>query len=148
MKSKETQEKHFKLNLENDLKKFGYKLSEMHFDKDETSNTYNFLINGNIIVRFDDYRFLKDFIQFYNKGICTVSLVNPISIKASSSNNSYLRKEKDLKRLEKNKEKIRQLISVDNTIKIPQIAEELGITRQGLYKNQELMNLINELKKV
>ena len=61
---------------------------------------------------------------------------------------SYLREEKDLKRLEENKKKISKLLSVDNNIKIPQIAKELGITRQGLYKNQELMELINELKSV
>jgi transcriptional regulator of acetoin/glycerol metabolism len=61
---------------------------------------------------------------------------------------SYLREEKDLKRLEENKKKISKLLSVDNNIKIPQIAKELGITRQGLYKNQELMELINKLKSV
>ena len=61
---------------------------------------------------------------------------------------SYLREEKDLKRLEENKKKISKLLSVDNNIKIPQIAKELGITRQGLYKNKELMELINKLKSV
>ncbi len=61
---------------------------------------------------------------------------------------SYLREEKDLKRLEENKKKISKLLSVDNNIKIPQIAKELGITRQGLYKNQELMELINKFKSV
>ncbi len=61
---------------------------------------------------------------------------------------SYLREEKDLKRLEENKKKISKLLSVDKNIKIPQIAKELGITRQGLYKNQELMELINKLKSV
>ena len=61
---------------------------------------------------------------------------------------SYLREEKDLKRLEENKKKISKLLSVDNNIKIPQIAKELGITRQGLYKNQELIELINKLKSV
>ena len=61
---------------------------------------------------------------------------------------SYLREEKDLKRLEENKKKISKLLSVDKNIKIPQIAKELGITRQGLYKNQELMELINKLNSV
>ena len=61
---------------------------------------------------------------------------------------SYLIEEKDLKRLEENKKKISKLLSVDKNIKIPQIAKELGITRQGLYKNQELMELINKLKSV
>ena len=61
---------------------------------------------------------------------------------------SYLREEKDLKRLEENKKKISKLLSVDKNIKIPQIAKELGITRQGLYKNQELIELINKLKSV
>ena len=148
MISKEKKERLFELNLENDLKKMGYELSKMHFDKDETSNTYNFFINGNIIVHFDEYNFTEDYINFYNKGIFVVSLVNPTIIKASNSNNSYLRKEKDLKKLKRNKEKIRQLITVDKNIKISEIAKELEITRQGLYKNQELMNLINELKSV
>ena len=61
---------------------------------------------------------------------------------------SYLREEKDLKRLEENKKKISKLLSVDKNIKIPQIAKELGITRQGLYKNKELIELINKLKSV
>ena len=61
---------------------------------------------------------------------------------------SYLREEKDLKRLEENKKKISKLLSVDKNIIIPQIAKELGITRQGLYKNQELIELINKLKSV
>ena len=61
---------------------------------------------------------------------------------------SYLREEKDLKRLEENKKKISKLLSVDNNIKIPQIAKELGITTQRLYKKQELMELINKLKSV
>lgn len=61
---------------------------------------------------------------------------------------SYLREEKDLKRLEENKKKISKLLSVDKNIKIPQIAKEIGITRQGLYKNQELIELINKLKSV
>ena len=61
---------------------------------------------------------------------------------------SYLREEKDLKRLEENKKKISKLLSVDKNIKIPQIAKELGITRQGLYKNQELIELINKFKRV
>ena len=61
---------------------------------------------------------------------------------------SYLREEKDLKRLEENKKKISKLLSVDKNIKIPQIAKELGITIQGLYKNQELIELINKLKSV
>ena len=61
---------------------------------------------------------------------------------------SYLREEKDLKRLEENKKKISKLLSVDKNIKIPQIAKELGITRQGLYKNQELIELINKEQKL
>ena len=61
---------------------------------------------------------------------------------------SYLREEKDLKRLEENKKKISKLLSVDKNLKISEIAKELNITRQGLYKNQELKNLIDELKKV
>ncbi len=61
---------------------------------------------------------------------------------------SYLREEKDIERLEENKKKISKLLSVDKNLKISEIAKELNITRQGLYKNQELKNLIDELKKV
>jgi transcriptional regulator of acetoin/glycerol metabolism len=61
---------------------------------------------------------------------------------------SYLREEKDLKRLEENKKKISKLLSVDKTLKVSEIAKELNITRQGLYKNRELMELINKLKSV
>ncbi len=61
---------------------------------------------------------------------------------------SYLREEKDLKRLEENKKKINKLLLVDKTLKVSEIAKELNITRQGLYKNQELMELINKLKSV
>jgi uncharacterized protein YneR len=61
---------------------------------------------------------------------------------------SYLREEKDLKRLEENKKKINKLLLVDKTLKVSEIAKELNITRQGLYKNRELMELINKLKSV
>lgn len=61
---------------------------------------------------------------------------------------SYLREEKDLKRLEENKKKINKLLLVDKTLKVSEIAKELNITRQGLYKNKELMELINKLKSV
>ena len=54
----------------------------------------------------------------------------------------------DVDFLQENKKKISKLLSVDKNIKIPQIAKELGITRQGLYKNQELMELINKFKSV
>lgn len=61
---------------------------------------------------------------------------------------SYLREEKDLKRLEENKKKINKLLLVDKTLKVSEIAKELNITRQGLYKNKELIELINKLKSV
>ena len=61
---------------------------------------------------------------------------------------SYLREEKDLKRLEENKKKINKLLLVDKTLKVSEIAKELNITRQGLYKNQEHMEIINKLKSV
>lgn len=61
---------------------------------------------------------------------------------------SYLREEKDLKRLEENKKRINKLLLVDKTLKVSEIAKELNITRQGLYKNKELIELINKLKNV
>ncbi len=62
--------------------------------------------------------------------------------------NEYLRKENDLKRLIENKKMIKKMITENKKISIAELAKNLNITRQALYKNKELKNLIDELKKV
>lgn len=62
--------------------------------------------------------------------------------------NEYLRKENDLKRLTENKKMIKKMITENKKISIAELAKNLNITRQALYKNKELKNLIDELKKV
>lgn len=146
MISKEKKEKSFRLNLEKDLEKIDYKLSDMCFEKDEENNAYNFLLNGNIVVYFDDYSFGGQFIHFYNKGIHIISITKPREISKYIKPDNYLRAEHDKRNLEEYKSKIRQLILVDKKIKITQIAEELGITRQAIYKNTDLKKFIDSLK--
>ncbi len=113
-------------------------------------------INDKIFKRMDDLP--KELINQYIGELSTlkIDLIKIIEeevrkeIKSTNKTNkiSYLREEKDIERLEENKKKISKLLSVDKNLKISEIAKELNITRQGLYKNQELKNLIDELKKV
>lgn len=147
MISKGKKEKHFKLNLEKDLKTLGYNLNDMSFEKNEEDNIYSFLLHGTTVIYFDEYKFFEYFIQFFNQGIKVCILGKPIEINNSVKAENYLRAEYDRKNLEGYKEKIRQLLEVDKKTSITAIAQELGITRQGLYKNLELKKYIDTLKK-
>ena len=58
-----------------------------------------------------------------------------------------VRKNNYLDRLGENQEQIKKLILKNKKISIQEIAKELGMTRQALYKNKDLKKFIDELKK-
>lgn len=146
MISKEKKERLFELNLEKDLKELGYLLKNMAFEKDEEENFYSILLNGNIVIYFDEYKFFNPIISFFNKGIPVSLLTKPEKINILMQSN-YLRAKHDEKKLEEYKTKIRHLLELEPNLKITKIAEELGITRQAIYKNLELKKFIDSLKK-
>ena len=51
---------------------------------------------------------------------------------------THIKDDYNKNKLKENKEKIRQLLEVDKTLTITAIAQELNITRQGLYKTKNL----------
>jgi len=80
---------------------------------------------------------IKIVIEEVNKEMKPSDKVNKIS---------YLREEKDLERLEDNKKKISKLLLSDNKLTINEIAKELGMTRQAIYKNKNLKTYIDGLR--
>lgn len=59
----------------------------------------------------------------------------------------YLREDKDLARIEETKILITNYLTEDPKMSVTALSERLGMTRQGLYKNEEYKELIAELKK-
>ncbi len=148
-KQKRLNKKHFEMHLNHLIKELGYDYYQLELEED----TYNIVFkNENFSIFFDDFNFIEPyFLHFFMKGTKIFTLwkkeTHPQN-EMKPNKMSYLREEKDLKRLKENKEKINKLIQINKKISITNIAQELGITRQGLYKNQELMELINKLKSV
>ena len=105
-----------------------------------------------VVIYFDCYDFTKttiSFIHFTLQGIMTATLFKIFETNKKSIENkkvTHIKEKFNREQLELKKEKIRQLIEVDKTMKITKLAEELGMTRQGLYKNQELMEFIKKIK--
>ena len=98
---------------------------------------------------FDNFEFLQPyFLSFYIKGFKALLYGKKDVIIQPNQGKTHIKDDYNKNKLKENKEKIRQLLEVDKTLTITAIAQELNITRQGLYKNQELIQLINKLKSV
>lgn len=145
-KKQELNKKIFESNLERHLKLLGYSNYQLEFEE----GVYNLVFqNEPMSIFFDDFEFLKPyFLSFYIKGFKAFTLWKKDDIIQPNQGKSHIKDDYNKNKLKENKEKIRQLLEVDKTIKITQIAKELEMTRQGLYKNKELMELINKLKSV
>lgn len=145
-KKQELNKKIFESNLERHLKLLGYSNYQLEFEE----GVYNLVFqNEPMSIFFDDFEFLKPyFLSFYIKGFKAFTLWKKDEIIQPNQGKSHIKDDYNKNKLKENKEKIRQLFAVDKNIKITKIAEELGMTRQGLYKNQELIELINKLKSV
>ena len=145
-KKQELNKKIFESNLERHLKLLGYSNYQLEFEE----GVYNLVFqNEPMSIFFDDFEFLKPyFLSFYIKGFKAFTLWKKDEIIQTNQGKSHIKDDYNKNKLKENKEKIRQLFAVDKNIKITKIAEELGMTRQGLYKNQELIELINKLKSV
>lgn len=145
-KKQELNKKIFESNLERHLKLLGYSNYQLEFEE----GVYNLVFqNEPMSIFFDDFEFLKPyFLSFYIKGFKAFTLWKKDDIIQPNQGKSHIKDDYNKNKLKENKEKLRQLLEVDKTIKITQIAKELEMTRQGLYKNKELMELINKLKSV
>lgn len=145
-KKQELNKKIFESNLERHLKLLGYSNYQLEFEE----GVYNLVFqNEPMSIFFDDFEFLKPyFLSFYIKGFKAFTLWKKDDIIQPNQGKSHIKDDYNKNKLKENKEKIRQLFAVDKNIKITKIADELGMTRQGLYKNQELIELINKLKSV
>ena len=145
-KKQELNKKVFENYLEMHLNELGYGGFILEFE----DNIYTLSFpNLPFSIYFDDYIFYPNptFLNFYLNELKILSLWD-MSEQECFINQStkHIKSDFNKKQLEANKEKIRQLLEVDKNIKITKIAEELGMTRQGLYKNQELIKLIKSLK--
>ena len=85
----------------------------------------------------------------YNSLLADYDLLKKEEPKTDSSLELAWKKREDnyLISLRANKEIIKKLIDNDNKISISEIAKNLNMSRQGIYKNKELIDFINELKK-
>lgn len=146
--TKKQLEKHFKITLEKDLKTLGYSMDLMGFEKLEDNNLYCISIENNSVLYFDNFNNINGFLNFYIKEIKVFSLCKKTIVDTFKKSKNYIKSEHDEKNLKIYKEKIRQLIKVDKKIKITEIAKELGITRQAIYKNLELKKFIENLKTI
>lgn len=109
-----------------------------------------------ITIYFDKFEINKNknYIDFFNNNKYVMmigknsqlSKVDKIGKPAIRKKN-YIREEHDKKKLTEYKEKISKLLEVDKKISITKIAENLGITRQAIYKNIELNLFIEKMKK-
>ena len=145
-KKQELNKKIFESNLERHLKLLGYSNYQLEFEE----GVYNLVFqNEPMSIFFDNFEFLQPyFLSFYIKGFKAFTLWKKDVIIQPNQGKSHIKDDYNKNKLKENKEKIRQLFAVDKNIKITKIADELGMTRQGLYKNQELIELINKLKSV
>ena len=145
-KKQELNKKIFESDLERHLKLLGYNHYQLEFEE----GVYNLVFqNEPMSIFFDNFGFLEPyFLSFYIKGSKAFTLWKKDEIIQANQVKSHIKDDYNKNKLKENKEKIRQLLLVDKTIKITKIAKELNITRQGLYKNQELMEVINKLKSV
>ena len=145
-KKQELNKKIFESNLERHLKLLGYSNYQLEFEE----GVYNLVFqNEPMSIFFDNFEFLQPyFLSFYIKGFKAFTLWKKDEIIQPNQGKSHIKDNYNKNKLKENKEKIRQLLEVDKTLSITAIAQELGITRQGLYKNQELIELINKLKNV
>ena len=109
-----------------------------------------------ITIYFDKFEINKNknYIDFFNnnKYIMMIGKNRQLSKvekigKPAVKKKSYIREEHDKQKLEHYKEKISKLLEVDKKISITKIAQNLGITRQAIYKNIELNVFIENMKK-
>ena len=98
---------------------------------------------------------LKEQNEYWEKRYNTIledhqKLLKETEAKTDSSLELAWKKREDnyLNSLQTNKDLIKKLIEEDNKISISEIAKNLNMTRQGIYKNKELIDLIKELKSV
>ncbi len=110
----------------------------------------------NITIYFDKFEIGKnnDYIDFFREEKFIMSIYKNSQIskvdkigKPATRKKSYIREEHDKKKLEEYKEKISKLLEVDKKISITKIAQNLGITRQAIYKNTEINVFIEKMKK-
>ena len=154
LKNQERLKKSFLGELEKHLIFLGYEGYELETRDNLGYEYYRLALKTEpVVIYFDCYDFTKttiSFLHFTLQGIMTATLFKIFKKNKKSIENTkvtHIKEKFNREQLELKKEKIRQLIEVDKTIKITKIAEELGITRQSLYKNIELKNFIDRLKK-
>lgn len=151
-KKQELNKKVFEETLKKHLKFLGYSLNENDLEEgeNETGNFYRLFI-GAFTLYFDDYRYYDEhlpFIAFLKQGF-QIGCLFPNSYNPTSKTiiqRKHIKDDFNKEQLKLNKEKIRQLLEVDKTLSITAIAQELGITRQAIYKNTDLKKFIDNLK--
>jgi len=133
----------FERDLTRYLTVFGYKGFRLELEEGIYS-----LFLGNFFIYFDDFQFVEpDFLIFKREKNSICYLCKNKEVDTNTKNPQHIRADYDKKNLEEYKTKIRQLFKVDKKIKITEIAKELKITRQAIYKNLELKKFIENLKK-
>ncbi len=139
-------DKNFEENLIKALNSLGY--SDFNLELGE-NDLYNLIFKKDpISLRFDNFRYIgNSFIMFEYKGQDTLALWKKETNKEIIIVNTHIKSTYNLKKYEENIEKIRKLIKVDKIESITEIAKNLGMTRQALYKNKELKKYIDNLKK-
>jgi DNA-binding phage protein len=156
----EKREKRFIRDLSNKLKKLGYtKFSIEKIKKQSDKELYDIKKNEEIylliledlglFIYCDDFEPVYDYyLGFYrnDKLIAQISKKSKVDTLEKTIKTQHIKANYDKKNLEGYKTKIRQLLEVDKKIKITEIAKELGITRQAIYKNKELLSFIKSLK--
>lgn len=146
-KKQELLKKIFESELERHLNELGYGGFILDFE----DNIYNLSFpNLPFSIFFDDFEFFSQptFLNFYLNKSKILSLWD-ISEQESFINQStkHIKDDFNKKRLEENQQKIKHILETNKKISITKIAEELGITRQAIYKNADLKKFIDDIKK-
>lgn len=161
MTEQEKKEKHFIGELKMKLDFFEYKdysiskvkedMKEIYYFKKEEEVYEVYLDDLATVIFFDDFRMIDNRFLYFFKDGKTVTIIRQLNKVVKEKKvvvkTKYIKADYDKKNLDEYKNKIRQLLKVDKKIKITEIANELGITRQAIYKNKELKSFIDSLKK-
>lgn len=98
----------------------------------------------------DKYKALKEAIAYFSGSMFPGEDIDQDDLAPHQETNKpkkgYLREDKDLARIEETKILITNYLTEDPRMSITALSERLGMTRQGLYKNEEYKELIAELK--
>ena len=132
-------------------KKLQEEIDEWHTIEENKKNYANYKQFERLKKQRDDYISLYERLEIrYNSLLADYDLLKKEETKTDSSLELAWRKREDnyLISLQENKETIKKLINNNNKISISEIAKNLNMSRQGIYKNKELIDFIKELKKV